>query len=78
MDQRLITQAPTLGFPLQGNEHVGVDSNGDQLPRRTSQRGTSDAAHTPELLVGGLGQVGEVNPTPSYTPPVPSGSVAAR
>ena len=77
MDQRLIAQPPSLRFALQGNEHLRVNSNGDQLPRRTSQRGTSDAAHIPELLVGGLGQVGEVNPTPSYTPPVPSGSAAA-
>jgi hypothetical protein len=77
MDQRLVAQAPPLGLPLQRAEHVGVNSNGDQMPRRASQGGTSHAAHGPELLVGRLGEVGEVNPTPSCTPPVPSGSAAA-
>ena len=78
MDQRLIPEAPLFGFPLQGNEHVGVNPNGDELARRTSQRGTAHAAHCPELLVGRLREVGEVNPAPPRTPPVPFGSAGAR
>lgn len=31
MDERLIAQAPPLGLPLQGDEHLGVDTNGDHL-----------------------------------------------
>jgi hypothetical protein len=78
MDQRLIAQPPPPGFPLQGDEHGRVNPNGDEPARRTPQRGTSHAAHGPELLVGRLREVGKVNPSPMCTSPVPYGSAGAR
>ena len=78
MDQRLVAQASPLGFPLQGDEHVRVDANGDELSDRAPQRGASHAAHRSELLIRHLRQVGEVNPAPPHTPPALSGLLDAR
>jgi hypothetical protein len=72
MDQRLIAQPPPPGFPLQGDEHGRVNPNGDEPARRSPQRGTSHAAHGPELLVGRLREVGKSIPRRCVRRPFPT------
>ena len=79
MNQGLVADIEALGLGAESVQHLGVQTDGNELSSLAPNRRAADTAHRAQLLVGQLGNVGEVNLRPSDRAPfVPCGSLAAR
>ncbi len=61
VDERLVPDAPTLGFPPKLRQDLDVKADRDQLTWDIAERRPTDAPHGAELRSRRLGNVAEVN-----------------
>jgi hypothetical protein len=73
INRLMIRYAARRGAGLRTRQHVPVDPDRDRRARRSAERRPAHPTHAGELLVGQLGDVGEVDLTPWHSEFAPRG-----